>query len=90
MVIKFINSKCRSDSVIYEICKRCGKLFKKNKKIYCESCFQINKREYDIITDYISQYPNSSVLNIITETGVSLKSINCLIEDGDIVYVIAN
>lgn len=71
----------------YEICKRCGKMFEKNGKTYCESCFEKNKREYNLITDYIRQHPNATVLDIITETGVSLKTINYLVEEGGISYV---
>ncbi len=71
----------------YEICKRCGKMFEKNGKVYCKACFEKNEKEYDIITDHVRKHPNATVLDIITETGVSLKSINCLVEDGGISYV---
>lgn len=72
----------------YEICKRCGKMFRKSGKIYyCENCSEKNKKEYELIIKYIRKYPEAMVIDIITETGVSLKGINCLVEDGSITYV---
>jgi len=62
-------------------------MFDKNGKLYCKTCFEKNEREYDLITNHVRKNPNATVLDIITETGVSLKSINCLVEDGGISYV---
>lgn len=74
--------------MIYEICKRCGKMFEKSgKTYYCKDCFEKNKNEYELIIKYIRKHPNAIILDIITETGVSLKGINCLVEDGSISYV---
>lgn len=36
---------------------------------------------------YIENHPNAIVIDIITETGVSLKSINCLVEQGSVSYI---
>lgn len=71
----------------YQICKRCSKMFEKNGKIYCKTCFEKNEREYELIINHIKKHPNATVLDIITETSVSLKSINCFVEEGGIVYV---
>ncbi|MGB4312977.1 MAG: hypothetical protein GX925_01140 [Clostridiales bacterium] len=72
----------------YEICKRCGRMFKKGGKIYyCEDCFEKNAKEYELIIKYIRKYPESMVIDIIIETGVSLKGIDCLVEDGSLSYV---
>lgn len=62
-------------------------MFQRDGNLYCKSCFEKNEKEYDLISDYIRKHPNSTVLDIITETGVSLKSINCFVADGDISYV---
>lgn len=75
------------DTMSYEICKRCGKMFEKNGKTYCKTCYEKNEKELNLIVDYIREKPASTVLDIITETGVSLKSINCLVEDGGVSYV---
>ena len=71
----------------YEICKRCGKMFEKSGEIYCRDCFEKTRREYEIIIRYIRKYPDAIVLDIIAETGVSFKGINCLVEDGSFTYV---
>ena len=71
----------------YQICKRCDKMFEKNGKFYCESCFEKNERELELISSYLSKHSNATVLEIITETGVSIKSINSLVEEGSINYV---
>lgn len=70
----------------YQICKRCSKMFKKNGKLYCEDCIEKTEKEHDLIIDYIKKYQNATILEIITETGVSLKSINSLVEDGYVSY----
>lgn len=71
----------------YEICKRCGKFFNKNGESYCEDCLEKTKKEQDLIVDYIRKHPDASILDIITETGVTLKSINCLVEEGYVSYI---
>lgn len=71
----------------YEMCRRCGKLFNRNGKSYCEDCFQKAEREHDLIIEYVRKHPDASILEIITATGVALKSINCLVEDGYVSYV---
>lgn len=71
----------------YEICGRCGKMFPKNGRAYCEDCFEKTEKELDLILEYISKYPDATILEIITETGVSLKSINCLVKEGHVSYV---
>lgn len=71
----------------YQICKRCNKMFEKNERVYCNSCFEKIEIEYELILKHIHKYPNATVLDIITETGVSLKTINCLVEDGGVSYV---
>ena len=71
----------------YQICKRCGKFFNRNARSYCEDCFKKTEEEYDLIIEYIRKYPDATILDIITATGVPLKSINCFVEDGYASYV---
>lgn len=71
----------------YEICKRCNKMFQKNGKSYCEDCLEKTEKEHDLIIDYVRKHPDSTILEIITETGVTLKSINSLVEEGYVSYV---
>ncbi len=71
----------------YEICKRCSKMFKKNGKLYCEDCLDKTEKEHDLIIDYVRKHPDSTILDIITETGVTLKSINSLVDEGYVSYI---
>ena len=71
----------------YEICKRCGRMFQRNNKYYCEECFEITEKEHDLVIEYVRKYPDATILDIITATGVTLKSINCLVEEGYVSYV---
>lgn len=71
----------------YEICNRCGKMFSKNGKEYCEDCFEKIEKEYDLILEHIRKYPDATVLEIISETRVSLKTISCLVREGNFSYV---
>jgi hypothetical protein len=73
--------------MVYEICIRCGKMFPKNGRLYCEDCFEKAEKERDLIIEYIKKDPDATILEIIRETGVSLKSIDCLVEEGHVSYV---
>lgn len=46
-----------------------------------------NAKDYGLIIEHITQYPLATVLEIVTETGVELKSIECLTKDGSLSYV---
>lgn len=73
--------------ITYQICARCKKMFKKNKSLYCEPCTGKNDKDYAVIVAYIRENPGATVMEVITATGATLKSINCFIEDGSISYV---
>ncbi|MBZ2174849.1 hypothetical protein K8M07_06255 [Schnuerera sp. xch1] len=71
----------------YEICSMCGKFFKRNGRRFCEDCFEKTEKEYDLIVEYIKTHHNATVLDIISDTGVSLKTIDCLVEEGYVTYI---
>ena len=43
-------------------------------------------KEYEKIIEYIKKNPNAMVIDIIADTGVSLKTINILVEEGYVSY----
>ena len=43
-------------------------------------------KEYEKIMEYIKENPNAMVIDIIADTGVSLKTINILVEEGYVSY----
>lgn len=61
-------------------------MYEKSGRQYCPSCFEENDREYKLVLDYIEENPVNTVLDIITETKVSVKTINRFIEEGIISY----
>ena len=70
----------------YGICKICKKMFEKNGIDYCDLCYEINEKEYKLVLDYIEKNPDNTVLEIISETGVSMKTINRFVEEGIMSY----
>lgn len=70
----------------YEVCKRCSKMFEKNGKLYCHDCVGKTEEEHDLIIQHIRKFPNATILDIISDTGVSLRSIQCLVDDGAVAY----
>lgn len=70
----------------YEVCKRCSMMFEKNGKSYCPNCIGETEKEHDLIISHIRKFPKATILDIISETGVSLKSIQCLVDDGYVAY----
>ena len=64
----------------------CKRMFEKNGIDYCDSCYEVNQKEYKLVLDYIERNPDNTVLDIITETGVPMKTINRFIEEGSLSY----
>lgn len=62
-------------------------MFKKDGKRYCPDCNNKHERDFKLVEEYIKRHPKATILDIITNTVVSLKSINCMIDDGDVSYV---
>lgn len=54
---------------------------------YCEPCAKVNQRDYGLMVNHMREHPGATVMEIILATGVTLKSINCFVEDGSISYV---
>lgn len=73
-------------TLAYDICNICGKMYEKTGKQYCGSCSKENDREYRLVLDYIESHPVNTILEIITQTKVSVKTINRFIEEGIISY----
>ena len=75
------------DFITYKICRRCSKMFEKNKELYCKSCTKRNETEYELIASHLRQNPGATIMEVISATGVTLKGVNCFIDDGSIAYV---
>ena len=62
-------------------------MFEKDGKSYCIDCNEKIEKENSLIIEYVRKHPSSTIMEIIMETGVSLKSIDRLVEDGNISYI---
>ena len=62
-------------------------MFKKNGRFYCEDCLHRTHEEQNLVIEFVRQHPNSTIIDIISETGVTLKAIECLVEEGYVSYI---
>lgn len=67
-------------------CSRCGKLTIKRTSSFCDACFMEQKEELDKIKDYLEKNPNSTILDVHNNTGISLSTINELLKNNMIEY----
>jgi len=74
------------DFMAYEVCRVCSKMFEKDGNVYCPDCIKKTGEEHDLIIEYIKKFPNATILDIISNTGVSIKSVQCLVDDGYVAY----
>lgn len=65
------------------VCKTCGILLFGNDKAigYCNNCHALHKKEYTLLKEYLHTHPNASIMDVVSETGLSLRSINKMIEE---------
>jgi hypothetical protein len=62
----------------YQICGFCGHLFERNDKRMCNSCDEMYQR----IRRIVVTSPDTMVLNISLQTGVSVSRIMSFVENG--------
>lgn len=62
----------------YQICEFCGHLYERNNKRMCNSCDEMYQR----IRQIVETSPDTMVLNISLQTGVSVSRIMSFVENG--------
>jgi hypothetical protein len=62
-------------------------MFDKNGSGYCHKCLEKNKKEYELISDFLKRSPDATVLEVVLQTGVPFKSIKVLVEEGSFTFV---
>lgn len=68
-----------------KVCRRCGKIDNGlNPAGYCQRCFEEERHDCDLVRNYVRTHPNVTVMDAHIATGVSLKTINRLIDGGDL------
>ena len=63
-------------------CRKCKGLKEDNNSIFCNRCIKEVRDAASIVNTYLSSHKNASVMEISSETGISVKVLNLLLEDG--------
>lgn len=64
-------------------CKVCGELLMEEyqEEGYCKTCILNNKKDYHIIRAYIEKHPHASIMDVVNDTKVPLRTVNRMIEE---------
>lgn len=66
-----------------KVCKRCGKIDQSvNTAGYCKGCYDQEKADYELVRSYVRLHPNVTVYVTHKATGVSLKAIARMVQEG--------
>ncbi len=66
----------------YVKCKSCGKIFPFNGKNECPMCLMEVERKFDLIKNYLYNYPSATVLELSEKTGVEEATILHFLREG--------
>jgi hypothetical protein len=57
-------------------CAKCGKLQVRRPDTLCHDCLQIYISESNVIKDFVKANPGATIMDVVRETGYSVKRIN--------------
>lgn len=63
-------------------CPRCGKMFYYSRNPICSECEKEEEKIFQLVKDYLEEYPKSKISDIVRDTGISAKKINKFLRDG--------
>lgn len=66
----------------YEICKVCGRFFEKNGKKICDACYPKEQKMYEEIKNLVLNNQGITMIEVISKTGVSIKTLKRYIAEG--------
>ena len=66
----------------FKRCKLCGRIFQGRVSEYCEECLRKMDEKFIKVRNYLYEYPNATVMEVVEETGVDEETILRLLEDG--------
>ncbi|WP_156943737.1 hypothetical protein [Alkaliphilus transvaalensis] len=67
-----------------ENCIVCGKLFRSNEGVICQSCLEDKESPYQKVKDYLFFHRGASVFEVSEATGVEVKLILKYLKEGRI------
>jgi hypothetical protein len=56
-------------------CKQCGKVHLQDRTPFCPECKPEQDEIYRVVREYLKQNPNSTLLEVYTDTGVSIAKL---------------
>ncbi len=62
-------------------CKRCGRLHSGTGKV-CRECLKKEEENFDIVKKYLKENPDSSLIKVSDETGVTVPEIERFLKEG--------
>lgn len=62
-------------------CRRCGKLYLKQRSDYCPECAQWMAEVYGQIRDFLREFPNKTMWDIHTELAIPLSVIQQVLKE---------
>lgn len=62
-------------------CRRCGKLFLRQKSDYCPECAQWVAEVYGSIRDFLREFPNKTMWDIHQELNIPVSVIQQVMKD---------
>ncbi|WP_128896371.1 TIGR03826 family flagellar region protein [Longirhabdus pacifica] len=63
-------------------CPRCGKLFGKGVRSICSQCVSKIEKQYDLCWEYLNEHPNATIVELSSETKVTISQIEQFITEG--------
>ncbi len=62
-------------------CKKCGRLHNGTGKI-CSECLKKEEEKFNLVKSYLKEYPDSSLIKVSDETGVTVAEIERFLREG--------
>lgn len=65
----------------YDICKICGRFFEKDGNNYCTSCRETDRKEYQLLREFVKKNPQVKVYEASNMTGLPVKTIMRFVQE---------
>lgn len=72
--------------MVYTKCKNCSNFFKrKTNPSVCDNCNKQFNKDFEILREYLQAHPKASIIDIVSDTYISLNTINKFIEEQKVI-----